>query len=328
MIRALLTKIGEKKAYQYIFNMAVYIGCIWATFYALRNSAHEGAWYVIQEIMEFNGDAPFQQRLVFVWIAQLFKLILPSLSYQYAFYLSQLVAIGLMYYTIKRLAGLYIEKKFAFISQLVCMAMITPTFWYYTFYDIGMIFFIALGLYLIITDRFLWFIPVFLMGVINHEMMLFTAMFYFAIKLPENKKNPRFWGNLIILVVIFVLERIIVFNLVPGEYIVESGKIWTNLYYLLVLKSGFSDHFMILIPWYLAALYKFGSAPIELRRCLYIFPVFLMIMLGVGIITELRLFNVFVPVIVSLIIYRFQAMILGKSDRSSITRDDAGDLHT
>jgi len=130
-----------------ILNFCVLIGCSWACFHSLLYQGYQGDWYVIEDLMNYNGWSPFQQRILFILFAKTIKYLIPGLTYIQSYCISQIVPIVLAFYFMKKWAELFIRNNYSFIAQLILLAMIIPTISYYTFYDFGIIFFFTLCLY-------------------------------------------------------------------------------------------------------------------------------------------------------------------------------------
>ena len=151
-----------------LFSISLWLACCWTCFLILYQAGSERPWYRIQDIMALTGDPPFQHRMLFVWIAQAVQAVLPSATYLKCFYISQILAILLSFYFIRKWAELFAPRKLAFAAQPLLAVMLMQTITYYTFYDIAIVFFYTICLTTLFQRRFFPYLVFFGLGTLNH----------------------------------------------------------------------------------------------------------------------------------------------------------------
>ncbi len=111
---------------------------------------YEGPWAPISGLMHHPASFPiFGHRLLVVWIARAFQMMVPGLSDLYGFYLAQFVAAFLTMYALGRWSALHIGKTLSWVGQILGVVMISTCFRYRDFYDIAVVFFATCGLWAI-----------------------------------------------------------------------------------------------------------------------------------------------------------------------------------
>ena len=125
-------------AHRRIAILAICIACWWTCLWALR-AGYEGSWYVLDRVMTFTEDPPFQHRILFVLLANLFRFVVPGLVVKHAFVLSQAVALGLTIWLAHEWGKRFVGAHLQFLAPVLLSLMLIPTFNYYTFYDVGVV---------------------------------------------------------------------------------------------------------------------------------------------------------------------------------------------
>ncbi len=285
-----------------IINLCVLIGCTWTCFHTLLVQGYQGDWYVIENLMNYEASAPFQQRFLFILFANAIKALLPTLSYIQAYCLSQLIVILPMFYLIRKWAEIFVPRSFSFVAQLILLAMIVPSISYYTFYDFGIVFFFTLCLYLLFKRKFRAYFIVFTIGIFNHEIILlmvfpFAFMFY-----DDEILKKRVWILILLHIVLFAIARVIQFSILPSSNMIQYGKFWMNLNFIFRKPLMLANTLISIFAWYIISFMGITHASKALKRCLILLPVLLIVILIVGQLNELRLFNCFIPVAIVLIL--------------------------
>jgi hypothetical protein len=265
------------------------------------NQGSEGSWYVIRDLLNFQGNSPFQQRILFLIPAKIIKSLIPALAYKHAFYLSQIVPIMLSFYFIRKWSSLFVPRLYSYLAPILLLAMLVPTIYYYNFYDFGIVMFFTLVLYLLFKKNLAWYYIVFGLGVLNHEVMLFAVFMYAAIFWKSDHRKKSFWISIAIQLCIFIGLRITVYEIFPPQQMFESGRFWTNVEMIFKHPQGLVNTGITLAAWYFLAILGLKHAPDTLRRCFYLFPMFFAIMFLFGKLNEVRLFNPFIPIVIALI---------------------------
>jgi hypothetical protein len=153
----------------------LFICSIAVVFLRLRQS-YDGSWSPISTIMFHPWEAPvFAHRLLFVGVAWLFRLVLPSLDVVYCYYLSQIVALLWSFSMVGLLVREIVGCELEFGAYPLLSLMLIPTLRYFTFYDIGIAGFHAACLVLLLKERHALFLATFAVGIFNHENLLLMA---------------------------------------------------------------------------------------------------------------------------------------------------------
>ncbi len=285
-----------------ILSFCMLGGCSWVCFHTLIHHGYEGEWYLIEDMMNFVGNSPFNHRILLVLPANLLKLALPGLSAVQAYCLSQLVPIVLTFYFVMRWAKLFVSGILVWLAQLILLAMLVPTISYYNFYDFAVVMFFTLCLLLLFRRKFLAYYAVFALGILNHEIMLLMVFFFTAMFTHGDMNRSRLWGSITLQLAIYVAIRWILFQWLPATQAVESGKMWFNIDLILHRPVPFLSSLLSLLFWYVIGLLGIKYAPNELRRCVLVLPVLVLITLFAGQFNEPRQFDCFIPIVVALIL--------------------------
>jgi hypothetical protein len=291
-----------------ILNFIILVGCSWACFYSLLCQGYQGSWYIIEDIMNFKGPSPFQQRILFVLFAKLIRWVFPSLTYIQSYCLSQLLPIVLAFYFIKKWAELFIRANYSFLAQFILLAMLIPTITYYTFYDFGIIFFFTLCLYLLFKEQFIAYYIVFSIGIFNHEIILFMVIIYLAMYLKDRILWKEIFISILFQLTIFILIRYLQYYYIPGTYLTATGRIWINIDFIFNKQAMLFNTFVVIGVWYTLSIIGIKYAPKKLKRCAVLIPLLLMMTLFVGQLNELRQFNAYIPVAISNIMCLFASL--------------------
>jgi hypothetical protein len=275
----------------------------------------EEVWYPIDKILHYNGNPPFQHRVLLLLPAQALLLLAPSLPYMHAFLFSQMVAVGVTLWAMKRFSALFIRPDLAFVGQFLTLLMWAPTIRYYTCYDIAIIAVYALALYYLFNKRWLPYLVVLTVGTFNHETTLFLIGLS-ALVLFRQVKLSRLAGFLALQVACYAAVRLLLFTLLPAQRAWEGGKPALNI-------DLFVNHqlhmVMILGPlvlWYALAAFGLRSVPVALRWCVALLPCLGLMTFMVGQYNDSRQFDAFIPVAVGLMLCALRA-------RSSVAEPQA-----
>jgi|GEM_PF-3440585 len=299
-----------------VFSLLILLGCSWAFYYIFLKYGYEGNWYVIKDVMTFSESPPFQHRILFVLLAQLTKTALPFISYKTSYFISQIVSIVLTFYIIKKWAGLFIAKELTFIAQILLAAILIPTVTYYTFYDVGVVFFYTVCLYFLYKQQFLKYLFWFAIGTLNHEITLFLILIYAAINFDGCIKKSRVWGNILLQVITYFAVRGILFYFIPVTNFWQPNKVWRNIE--MILNDPF-DLFIRdfgVVCWFLIALLGIKYAPQILKRSLILLLPLIGMVLLVGQIHESRIFNSLIPIKIALILCFISSFFQGKEPQN------------
>ena len=172
-------------------------------------------------------------------------------------------------------------------------------------YDLAAVAFFTLGLALLKRHNWLWFYPIFLIGCLNRETMIFLAIVLVAAgykRLPNGTLGMHVAIMAVIwLVVKFVMGSIYAAN--PGKalelYHVNSNvlHLTSNVERLITPRQLFLVLSNFGFLWLLIA-FRFRKIDDRFaRRALWVIPPFVLMILVVGNINEIRVFGELIPIV-------------------------------
>jgi len=280
-----------------IFQFSVTLGCSSALFLLLLHSGYERPWYPLETLMKNPGSVPvFGQRLLWVWIANLCQNVVPSLSYLKCYYLSQALSIVLTVTMIGRWSGLFIQPSLRWTGQLLLVPMLASTFTYFTFYDISIVFFYALSLYLLCQRRYFAFVVAVGIATLNHE----NALLLVALAgLETLRLRFRVFAAVTLgALALHVGTRLAVHHVFGSGQLVD-WRIWTNLLYPLAKPRMFVEPALALVFWWFAAGISWPDKNPFLRRAAILLPLVLGTTFLYGQFHEARQFDALIPVAIA-----------------------------
>lgn len=277
------------------------------------------SWYLIDDIMAFKGMPPFQHRVMFIFPAQVLQYLFPRLGAIECFLWSQVLAVMLMLWSVRRFAALFIRRDLAFVAQFLVFCMWAPTVTYYTFYDIGIIFVYSFCLYHLLRREMLPYVAMLVAGTFNHEITLFLIVASGFVLLGQMKLRSLA-GWILLQLLLYGLVRVLMFYVLPAHQAWEGGKIANNINLFLHHPRTLVQNLGPILLWYLVAAsgWRYASAP--LRRCLIILPCLLTMTLMVGQFNEGRQFDAFIPVAVAFMLCALSARV-GAPAMPTLDRD-------
>ncbi len=283
------------------FDLAIWLACTASVFVALMSYGHEGDFSPVTVLMQRPQAYPITgNRLLMVWVADVLKLLAPSLSYLRCYLLSQLIATGAAMYLMGVWCVMVFGPRYRALGQVLLAAMLIPTIIYYTFYDIAMVFFYTLCLMLLYRGRYLLFAIVLGIGTLNHENTLLLVLVAAAV-LYKNAPLRTFLlvpaGSFLV----WASVRVAMQHLMPIKGHFEM-HIWTNLLDTSGPSQGFLKSAAILVFWWWAAIAGMRKADPFLRRAFVLLPALTVVTFVVGKFLEARQWDAFLPVEIALIL--------------------------
>lgn len=298
-----MTQVRRRAIRRRALPVLVWAGCTWTCLWALTFQAREMPWNVVEEVMTFTAGPLVRHRILFALVANLFRQALPGASFRQCFLLSQLLAIGLMFYAIVKWAELFVERRYAQVAPLLLLAMLVPTFHYYTFYDIGIVLFFTVGLLLLTRGRLIAYLGVFALGTLNHEVTFLLTVVSFAVLLAQRAMTTsRLLALVLAQIGLYVAVRWVLFTCLPVSGAWMSGRVWLNLDLILHHPWPVSQSMLTLLPWWGLAALGLPYAPTVLRRALVLAPLLVCTTLLMGQLNEPRQFDAIMPVVVACIL--------------------------
>ncbi len=190
-----------------------------------------------------------------------------------------------------------------YISFYALFGLIPFMKFYGCLYDIPTLFLFTLGLGLILSENWKWYISIFAISCLNKETtILLTLVFIMHIGLKNIVHNKFYIFLLLLQLTIFTLIKAILFNIYrnnPGSFL-EYHLFDHNIG---LLKSYPVSTLFVWTAISILVIYKWKEKPLFLKRALIIIiPIFIMC-LFFGIIDELRVYYEVYPIVVLLIAY-------------------------
>ena len=282
------------------FEYFIYLGTSYVCFLSLYRQGFEGEWYGLEDVMRYEAAAPFNHRLLFVWLAIGIKTSFPAFSESRCYFLSQIPVILVLFYIIRKWAGLFAPQGYSWLAQVFLVLMLIPTVGYFTFYDFGVVLFSTLGLYYLFRGNLHAYYATLMIGTLNHEVIAILIPI-FCVLYFDRMDRTRFAVWTLTQVLSYMTLRALLFRLLPMEAAWESGMVWWNIDSVINRPGPVLRSLAALVFWYVIAFLGFQHAPSRLRRCVVMLPLLLVMIFLVGQVNEPRLFNSFVPVVIGLV---------------------------
>lgn len=240
----------------------------------------------------------FGHRLLFVWIADAFQRIVPSLSPFRAYDLSQGIAVLLAMYALGRWSALQVGETLQWTGQVLGVVMISACFTYRNFYDVGNMFFITCGLIAIYKRKYWWLLPVVMIGTLNYEgVLLLIPVAAFCAYFEDPPK--RWVPPLAVALVFYCAIRVILQLALPMPRQVD-WRIWSNFTKtFLWWRTDTVFVILALTGWYVIAGMSLRDCEVRMRRFFLLFPLVFAVTFMFGQFTEARQFDAFIPVLVA-----------------------------
>ena len=288
-------------AYRRIAILAVGLACWWTCLRALRSGV-EGPWYVLDRVMTFTEDPPFNHRILFVLVAKLFRFVVPGLVVEHAFVLSQAVALGLALLLVYEWGKLFVGAHLRFLAPVLLSLMLIPTFGHYTFYDVGVVATNTAGLLCLERKRVLPFLVVFILGTLNHEISLLMLAYLWAGRKHLGWGMGKSAQAILVGVLVYGAIRAALFGFLPASAAWEGIKLQYNLELLLTDHRAIGYTVLAVGPWYVLAFLGYQTAPNWLRRCVVVVPPLVGITALFGQFSEARQFDSLIPLVLGFVL--------------------------
>jgi hypothetical protein len=282
-----------------IFQWSMTAGCSCALFILLVRAGSEEVWYPIGALMTNPAAEPiFGHRLLLVWLADGLKALHPSLKYIHAYYLSQIPIVILAVWIMGRWSALYIGTELRWIGQVLAVIMLAVTFDYLTFYDVGIVFFCTLCLFLLRKRFYAAFVAALVVGVLNHEIVMLLV----AVAFLETHQKPK------LCVSVCGAALVGIFGVRAGlQYAIPFHRhfdlrVWSNLYFPLFRPLLIAGSLGSLLFWWVAAALCWRAGDVFLKRAAVLFPLLLALTYAFGQFQEPRQFEALIPVVIGFIL--------------------------
>ena len=280
-----------------LFQFSMVLGCSSALFLLLMRCGFEASWYPLNVLMTNPGALPvFGHRLLWVWVADSIHELAPSLSYSACYLLSQLAPIVLSVIMIGRWSALFIRPSLSWVGQVLLVPMLATTFNYFTFFDISIVFFYTLCLFLLHERRYVAFAVAVGVATLNHEnsALLVVLAGFETLRYGKRLCAAVTLGSLSL----YVAARLGLQFLLPTSKFVD-WRIWTNLSYPLIHPRLVIESALALVFWWVAAAVAWPNVDPFIRRTAILLPMLVMVTFLFGQFHEPRQFDAMIPALIA-----------------------------
>jgi hypothetical protein len=277
----------------------LWVLCTYACIHMLHNMGSEGAWLKLGDAMAFRSAPPFNHRVLFVLLARAFHRLDPALHVPACYFLSQIVAAAAAFLVIEPWSRRFVAPRHAEWSRPLLLLLLIPTFTYWTFYDLGIVFFHTAALLALVRRRHNWFLLAFAAGTLNHENTLLLV----PVALVLRRRSGMPWGAALtrmgIELALYGAIRVALFRLLPEPAAWQAGKFAYNLGLVTWHSKALAKTTVWLLGW---GAIVFGArrrlAPDFIAAGTILLAGILATAVVFGQLNELRLFDAFLPVAV------------------------------
>jgi hypothetical protein len=280
-----------------IRDTLVWVLCTYGLIHVLYFIGAEGSWLTLRDALGFTAGPPFNHRVLFVLIARGFRLLRPGLHDPAVYFLSQIIAGAAAMWLIQPWARRFVPGSVAVWSRPLLLVLLIPTFTYWTFYDIGIVFFFTAALLALTTGRWLLYLAVFALGILNHENMVLIVPIAIALRYRTWRIGVAGIAWVGAQLALYAAIRWGMFQILPATAAWQSGKLAYNLG-LLHHPLSLMKTVVWLTGWGLVMWTARRRLPREIVIASFLLPEILIVSIPVGQLNELRLFNPCLPVLV------------------------------
>lgn len=280
----------------------------------------EGFWYALAVMIHRPqmADSAFGYRLLFPMLARFMEFVVPRIGDHAAFVAEQTVIIAVITWLSGEWTNLFLPRFGRMLGYVLLTVMLVPTMNYWTFYDLAIVGFWTACLWLLYRERWIAFLPVFGVAVLNHENILLIVPV--ALLYAFGRMRP---SRLVLFAVaqfaIFAGLRFWVTHTVHGAHQWDNHLRDNIFFWRAYSLQRLVYAWAILIPWWLLAWRGWRHAPAVLRCGCVALPGLLLVAFIFGRIEEARLFDAFIPVCLGLIAcwLRYEAKVaLPRTDKA------------
>jgi hypothetical protein len=258
-------------------------------------------WYPVKDAMALESIAPFSHRVLLPLVARGIGALFGTDPHG-SFLASQFLVLLALFPVTARWCALFSDRRTGVLATLSIFLLLLSTS-YFTFYDLGIVLFFTLGLYLLATNRIIAYLVMLPVATLNHEIILFLILVSGAMRQPFRPNSRYDWAFVTAQVCLYAVTRAALFYVLPEESASALGNIWVNLHFL--VNARFSVHMaqsVFVLLWMGVSLLGLSHAPPFLRNAAWIAALLLMSTLVVGQVNEARQFVAFTPVAIALLL--------------------------
>lgn len=286
-------------------RLAFWVLCTYVLVFSIYNIGFEGPWYPLQKAMEGGLEPPFSHRILFIGLAKAVKLVLPSARFARCFFVSQIVAVALALWATERWCD-QVAKGSSLWSQPILVGLLTPSITYWTFYDMGLVFFFAACLTALVTRRYALYLILLGVATLNHENIV--TLVPVAYLLRYRSWRPTRGGLLWVVsqLAIYAIVRIVLFRLIPVHAAWQEGKLSYNLHLFASNPTSLLKPALVGLTVAMVIASGWKRIPFPVRASLLLVPELGVITVFFGQLNELRQFDGAFPAVAAAIVCALQ----------------------
>ena len=284
------------------FTCLIAFGTVVSLFLVLWRAGFEAPWYSLQRIIGDPGSIPiFGHRLLLVWLARALQSASHHFGARQAFFVTQAVVLIATTYIVMRWSALFVGRSLAWTGGPLLVFFLAPTFEYFTFYDIAIVFFYTLGLWALYERRWTWFVLAVGIGTLNHENILLL--------IPAGV--VALWGRVPARTLATVAGAALALHLgvrAALQWFLPMNSffalhIWTNAVLLEQMRRTMIESVLVLIfSWGCGAVALRDGDSFLKRAGVTLFVLLLLVAFLVGRFNEARNFEALIPVLIALVL--------------------------
>lgn len=287
----------DQRNWQPLNNALWTFVCTGFLLWYLSRLSYIAAWYPLDVLIENSGTLDvFSRRPLFVWPTRWLHQVAPGLSYLRLYWMVQAPVILATMLVVRKWSALFMDESKAYLGQILTVFLLAPMFSYYTFFDIGVVFFYTAGLLAIWNRAYLWLAFVVGVGALNHENILLLVFVAGVCVWGEPRRTVlkvMGWPLLA-----WLAARVAISIAVPSPKTFHL-QILTNLWELLHAPGAMLFTALAWLPLVLLTVAGWKAAPMKLRKMAALAIPLLVVTYLFGKVREARLLDAYIPVAVA-----------------------------
>lgn len=282
-------------------GVAVWAACVYTCIHVLYTMGFEGEWYRLEEAMAFTADPPFRHRVLFVLLADGIRELVPSFHAPRCYFITQILAAAVAFAAIRPWAARWVGERLAIWSQPLLLAMLVPTFTYWTFYDLGIVALVTLALLALAARRWGLYVAILGLATLNHENAILLLPVAVLLRYRSWRIGAGGAAWVALQVLIYAAIRVALFRLLPVEAAWQEGKVAWNLG-LIARPELLAKTVVVGAAWAVVVASGWRRVPRELAICLLLVPELAVVTFLFGQWNELRQFDAALPAMVAAVL--------------------------
>ena len=305
---AIAWRRSSERVRRLAWKLGVTLACTCSLMVFMSGLEFEGQWMPMNVMM--NNPTSLHivgHRLLFIWIARAIRSLTGGgLSNLRSFYASQIIAAFLAMYALGRWSALIAGEALSWVGQVMGCMILASSFSYYTFHDIGIVFFSTCGMIAIYTRRYWWLVPVVAVGTLNHEGVLLVLPVCVFVAFGQDA-TKKWLAPVAAATVAYILVRsaLLLVNHPQTEPGLENQldlRVWSNMVKPFLFPKYIVQSFLTLLPWCLLGLVALRHCDIRIQKMAVLFHLLVAVTVVFGQFHEARQFDAGIPVMVGIIL--------------------------